>query len=34
MLWLMPELFIADIPWQKPNITLVVIEMIRKKAHR
>ena len=25
MLWLAPEMFDADIPWQKPNITQLVI---------
>jgi len=25
MLWLEPEAIFADIPWQKPNITQVVI---------
>jgi hypothetical protein len=25
MLWLGPEMFIADIPWQNPNITQLAI---------
>jgi len=28
MLWLVPEIFIADIPWQKPNFSHLVIEII------